>query len=170
MTIEPCFSLLNAINSNGSIICRQPAVTVTLQFELSHIWIDFLAIQSTTAFFVFLTFKFSSNQQINRLSKQVENCFFFMPEIWFKLAYQYVRLIDFSHLQSVRACAYGYALTIQLLTEFIKKQKCEEKNGNSQHQIYLLFSLIHLVFASNKLTMCQSQFSSFLETFGEILI
>lgn len=53
------------------------SATVALHFELSHIRIDFLTIQSTNAYFVFLTFKFSSNQQINRLSKQVENRFVF---------------------------------------------------------------------------------------------
>lgn len=101
----------------------------------------------------------STNQSVVKASRK-SVCFLCL-KIWFKLAYQYVRLIDFSHLQSVRA--HGYALTIQLLTEFIKKNV--KKKVNFQHQIYRLFSLslIHLVFASDKLTMCQSQLLSFLE-------
>lgn len=102
----------------------------------------------------------STNQSVVKASRK-SVCFLCL-KIWFKLAYQYVRLIDFSHLQSVRA--HDYASTIQLLTEFIKKNvKKKSQFSTSDLSVILSLSLIHLVFASDKLTMCQSQLLSFLE-------
>lgn len=80
----------------------------------------------------------STNQSVVKASRK-SVCFLCL-KIWFKLAYQYVRLIDFSHLQSVRA--HGYALTIQLLTEFIKKN-VKKKSQFSTSDLSVILSLSH---------------------------